>query len=224
VARDITERKLAEDQIAQSLREKEVLLREIHHRVKNNMQIISSLLSHQMENINDKKIIDIFTESQNRILSMSLVHEKLYQSRDLRNIDFKEYINDLGINLFQSYDIHSGNIKLNIDVEDILLDIDLAIPTGLIINELITNSLKYAFPDGMKGEIKVLFRSTNENMLELVVSDNGIGLPEDLDFRKTRTLGLHLVTVLAENQLHGNIDMDRIKGTEFRIKFRGIKS
>jgi two-component sensor histidine kinase len=109
-------------------------------------------------------------------------------------------------------------------VEEILLDIDLAIPTGLIINELITNSLKYAFPDGMKGEIKVSFRSMNENMLELVVNDNGIGLPEDLDFRKTRTLGLHLVTVLAENQLHGNIDMNRIKGTEFRIKFRGIKS
>jgi PAS domain S-box-containing protein len=221
---DITERKLAEDQIEQSLREKEVLLREIHHRVKNNMQIISSLLSHQMENIKDNKIIDIFTESQNRILSMSLVHEKLYQSRDLRNIDLKDYINDLGVNLFQSYEIHSGNIRLNIDVEDILLDIDLAIPIGLILNELITNSLKYAFPDGMKGEIKVLFRSTNDNMLELVVNDNGIGLPEDLDFRKTRTLGLHLVTVLAENQLHGKIEMNRFKGTEFRIKFRGRKS
>ncbi len=221
---DITERKLAENQIEQSLREKEVLLREIHHRVKNNMQIISSLLSHQMENIKDNKIIDIFTESQNRIISMSLVHEKLYQSRDLRNIDLKDYINDLGVNLFQSYNIHSGNIKLNIDVEDILLDIDLAIPIGLILNELITNSLKYAFPDGMKGEIKVLFRSTNDNMLELVVNDNGIGLPEDLDFRKTRTLGLHLVTVLAENQLHGKIEMNRFKGTEFRIKFRGIKS
>ena len=228
VAKDITARKLAEDQVAKSLQEKEVLLREIHHRVKNNMQIISSLLSHQMENIkdekiNDKKIIDVFSESQNRILSMSLVHEKLYQSKDLRNIDFKEYINDLGTNLFQSYEIHSGNIKLNMNVEDILLDIDLAIPTGLIINELITNSLKYAFPDGMKGEINVLFRSMNENMLELVVNDNGIGLPENLDFRKTRTLGLHLVTVLAENQLHGSIDMNRIKGTEFRIKFRRIK-
>jgi len=229
VAKDITERKRTEDQIAESLQEKEVLLREIHHRVKNNMQIISSLLAHQMENIidnkiNENKIIDIFTESQNRILSMSLVHEKLYQSRDLRNIDFKEYINDLGINLFQSYEIHSGKIKLNLNVEDILLDIDLAIPTGLIINELITNSLKYAFPDGMKGEINVLFRSMNENMLELVVSDNGIGLPENLDFRKIRTLGLHLVTILAENQLHGKIDMNRIKGTEFRISFRGIRS
>jgi len=151
---------------------------------------------------------------------MSLVHEKLYQSRDLRNIDFKDYINDLGINLFQSYEIHSGNIKLNMNVKDILLDIDLAIPTGLIINELITNSLKYAFPDGMKGEINVILRSMNENMLELVVYDNGIGLPEDLDFKKTRTLGLHLVTVLAENQLHGSIDMNRNRGTEFRIKFR----
>ncbi|PWB51878.1 MAG: hypothetical protein C3F06_09445 [Candidatus Methanoperedenaceae archaeon] len=239
VAKDITERKLAEDQVAKSLQEKEVLLREIHHRVKNNMQIISSLLNHQMENIRDKNInddkingnkinddniIDIFTESQNRIISMSLVHEKLYQSRDLRNIDFKDYINDLSINLFQSYNIHSGNIKLNMNVEDILLDIDLAIPTGLIINELITNSLKYAFPNGMKGEINILFRSMNGNMLELVVNDNGIGLPENLDFRKTRSLGLHLVTVLAENQLHGMVDINRIKGTEFQIKFRGIKS
>jgi len=224
VAKDITKRKLVEDQIEQSLQEKEVLLREIHHRVKNNMQIISSLLSHQMENIKDNKIIDIFTESQNRIISMSLVHEKLYQSRDLRNIDLKDYINDLGVNLFQSYDIHSGNIKLNIDMEDILLDIDLAIPIGLISNELITNSLKYAFTGGVKGEIKVLFRSTNDNMLELVVNDNGIGLPEDIDFRKTRTLGLHLVTVLTENQLHGKIEMNRFKGTEFRMKFRERKS
>ena len=154
---------------------------------------------------------------------MALVHEKLYQSSDLRNIDFKEYINDLGINLLQSYEIHSGNIKLNMNVEDILLDIDLAIPTGLIINELITNSLKYAFPDGMKGEINISFRSMSENMLELVVSDNGIGLPENLDFRKTRTLGLHLVTVLAENQLHGKIDINRIKGTEFRIQVQRDK-
>jgi len=221
---DITERKHKDEQIKASLKEKEVLLREIHHRAKNNMQIISSLLTHQMENITDEKITGIFTDSQNRIISMSLVHEKLYQSRDLMNVNFEDYINDLGANLFQSYDIQPGNIKLNINVENISLDIDLAIPTGLIINELITNSLKYAFPDGMKGEINVLFRSMNENMLELVVSDNGIGLPENLDFRKTRTLGLHLVTILAENQLHGKIDMNRIKGTEFRISFRGIRS
>jgi PAS domain S-box-containing protein len=223
VAQDITERKRSEKIVEDSLHDKEVLLREIHHRVKNNMQIISSLLSHQMENINDNKIKDIFAQSQNRILSMALVHEKLYQSSDLRNIDFKEYINDLAANLFESYR-KSENIKININVKDILLDIDLAIPTGLIINELITNSLKYAFPGSMKGEINISFRSTGENLFELVIGDNGIGFPKDLDFRKTKSLGLHLVTILAEKQLHGSIDINRNKGTEFQIKFYGIKS
>jgi PAS domain S-box-containing protein len=217
--RDITERKIAEENIKKSLNEKEVLLREIHHRVKNNMQIISSLLNLQMGYIKDKNITDIFSESQNRILSMALVHEKLYQSSDLRMIDFKGYINDLGANLLQSY--NANYIKLNVNVEDISLDIDLAIPIGLIINELITNSLKYAFPDGMKGEITISISSINENMLKLVVSDNGIGLPKDLDVRNTKTLGLHLVTLLAENQLKGKIDINREKGTEFQIKFKG---
>jgi len=220
-AMDITERKHKDEQIKASLKEKEVLLREIHHRVKNNMQIISSLLAHQMESITDESVTGIFTESQNRIISMSLVHEKLYQSRDLRSIGFEEYINDLGANLFQSYNIQTGNVKLNINVENIFLDIDLAIPAGLIINELITNSLKYAFPGGMKGEISVTFRSAGENLLKLVVSDNGIGFPKDLDFRKTRSLGLHLVTILTENQLHGKINMNSNKGTEFQITFKG---
>ena len=223
VAQDITELKHADEQIRGSLKEKEVLLREIHHRVKNNMQIISSLFNHQMENISDEKVIDVFAQSQNRILSMSLVHEKLYQSRDMRSIDFKEYINDLGAGLFQYYDIISRNIKYNINIEDISLDIDLAIPAGLIINELITNSLKYAFPDGRKGEINVSFRSINEEMLELVVSDNGIGLPKDMDFKSTRSLGLHLVTILSENQLHGKIKHNRENGTEFQIQFKRRK-
>ncbi|NJD51947.1 MAG: PAS domain S-box protein [Candidatus Methanoperedens sp.] len=223
IQRDITERKFADEQIKSSLKEKEVLLREIHHRVKNNMQIISSLLSHQMDNITDKNITEIFIDSQNRIISMSLVHEKLYHSRDLRNIDFGEYINDLGASLFQSYNIHPENIKLNINVNNIYLDIDHAIPTGLIINELITNSLKYAFPKDIKGEITIIFRSKGE-ILQLVVGDNGIGFPKDLDFRKTRSLGLHLVTILTENQLHGKIDMNSNKGTEFIIEFKSVKS
>lgn len=223
IQRDITERKFADEQIKASLKEKEVLLREIHHRVKNNMQIISSLLSHQMDNITDKNITEIFIDSQNRIISMSLVHEKLYHSRDLRNIDFGEYINDLAVSLFQSYNTHPGNIKLNINVDNIYLDIDHAIPTGLIINELITNSLKYAFPKDIKGEITIIFRSKGE-ILELVVSDNGIGFPKDLNFRKTRSLGLHLVTILTENQLHGKIDMNSNKGTEFKIEFKSVKS
>jgi two-component sensor histidine kinase len=225
VVRDVTDRKQAEEQIMQSLKEKEILLREIHHRVKNNLAIVSSLLAHQAEYIKDKNVVDMFTESQNRILSMSLVHEKLYQSKDLAKIDFNEYICEMVADLIHSYDVNSGRITLNTNIENILIDIDFAIPCGLIINELVTNSLKYAFPAGTQGEIKIAFRSIdeNENMLELVVSDNGVGIPKDLDFRKTESLGLHLVTTLAENQLHGEINLNRSKGTEFRIKFRGIK-
>ncbi|NJD52143.1 MAG: PAS domain S-box protein [Candidatus Methanoperedens sp.] len=214
-------RKLAEKQIEVSLKEKETLLKEIHHRVKNNMQIVSSLLEHQTHYIKDKNVIDIFTESQNRIASMSLVHEKLYQSRDLAKIDFKDYINDLTANLFQSYNSNSGKITLDMNIENIQMDIDFAIPCGLIINELVTNSLKYAFPEDIKGEIGIVLHKTDKEMFELVIGDNGIGLPKDLDFRKTESLGLHLVTILTENQLHGEINLIRNHGTEFQIKFRG---
>jgi PAS domain S-box-containing protein len=220
--RDITERKRVEDQIKASLREKEVLLREIHHRVKNNLQIVSSLLDHQTQYIKDKNVIDIFTESQNRIASMALVHEKLYQSKDLAKINVLDYINDLVANIFQSYVENSGKTRLNVNIENIQLDIDFAIPCGLIINELITNSLKHAFPAGRLGEIKIVFRKTEDNMHELVISDNGIGIPLDMDFRKTGSLGLHLVTILAENQLHGKITLNRDEGTEFIIEFKGI--
>jgi len=222
VAHDITERKSAEEQIKSSLREKETLLREIHHRVKNNMQIISSLLDHQCQFIKNKNVIDIFRESQNRIVSMSLIHEKLYQSKDLAKIDFNEYINDLVSNLFESYEVNPGKINLNMNIENIQLNIEFAIPCGLITNELVTNSLKYAFSSNIRGEIKIAFSKTEENMFELVICDNGIGLPKDLDFRKTESLGLHLVTILAENQLHGEIDLYRNEGTGFKIKFREV--
>jgi PAS domain S-box-containing protein len=220
IIRDITERKLVEKEIKKSLKEKEMLLSEIYHRVKNNMQIITSLLRLQSRHVKEEKYREMFKESQNRILSMSLVHEKLYQSKDLTQIDFNEYISDLIKGLFQSYGANKGNIVLKIDVKTILLGIDHAIPCGLIINELVTNSLKYAFPDRKDGEIKVILRSTGENMIELTVGDNGIGIPEDMDFKQTKTLGLHLVTMLAENQLHGDIKLNRSKGTEFIIKFK----
>lgn len=154
---------------------------------------------------------------------MSLVHEKLYQSKYLAKIDFYDYIHDLVANLFQSYGVNSGKITPTISIENIQMDIDLAIPCGLIANELVTNSLKYAFPEGTEGEIMIAFHKKDENMLEFIVSDNGIGFPKDLDFRKTDSLGLHLVTILAENQLHGEINLIRGKGTEFQIIFRGIK-
>jgi len=213
----------SQEQLRASLQEKEILLREIHHRVKNNMAIISSLLTFQSELSDDKKVIEMFNESQNRIMSMALIHEKLYQSESLSKIDLKEYIYDLVNGLIQSYEADTGKIALNLNVEDISLGISSVIPCGLIINELVTNALKYAFPEGKKGEIKVSLCSTNENMIELSVGDNGAGVPEDFDFRKTKSLGLYIVTMLVENQLHGEIKLNRDKGTEFQIKFKGGK-
>jgi PAS domain S-box-containing protein len=223
VVRDITERKRIDEQIIQSLKEKEILLREIHHRVKNNMQIVSSLLGLQSGYIKEKKYIEMFRDSQNRINSMSLIHEKLYFSKDLAKIEFNEYISDLANSLFQSQGVKVGTIELSLNIENVSLGIDQGIPCGLIINELITNSLKYAFPDGRKGEIKVSLCLNDENMVELVVGDNGVGIPDDIDFRKTESLGLRLVTILAEDQLHGEINLDRSRGTEFKIKFKGVK-
>ena len=154
---------------------------------------------------------------------MSLIHEKLYRSRDLAKIDFNEYIRDLVNSLFRSYGLKEDKIVLNINVENVSLEVDLAITSGLIINELITNSLKYAFPDERKGEVNISLCQNDENMIELIINDNGIGIPGDIDFRKTESLGLRLVLILAEDQLHGKIDLDRSKGTEFKIIFKGAK-
>jgi len=220
---DITERKHAEEQLKESLKEKEILLREIHHRVKNNMQVISSLLMLQEELSEDEKVIEMLKDSQNRITSMALIHEKLYLSENLSKIDLKEYIDELVSGLFQSYGISEDKVALNINAENVLSGIDSAIPCGLIINELVSNSLKHAFPEDESGEINIFIRSTDEDMVELIISDNGVGIPKDLDFRKTESLGLRIVNVLVENQLHGEITLNRDKGTEFKIKFRGIK-
>ncbi len=211
-----------EEQIKESLTEKEVLLKEIHHRVKNNMQIISSLLRLQSRDVTEKKYIDMFTDSQNRITSMALIHEKLYQSKGLAKIDFDDYIRDLVNGLFQSYGAN-GNIKLIIDVRDVSLGIDSAIPCGLVVNELVTNSLKHAFPDGRRGEVLISLHPIPGNMIELIVRDNGVSIPANIDIRKTESLGLHLVTILVENQLHGEINLNRSKGTEFLVKFKDVK-
>jgi PAS domain S-box-containing protein len=220
---DITERIRIEEQIKNSLKEKEVLLREVYHRVKNNMQIITSLLKLQSRYVKEGEYREMFRESLDRIKSMSLVHEKLYQSKDLSTIDFKEYLNEIARGLFLSYGANEGKISLVMNINNISLDINTAIPCGLIINELVTNSLKHAFPDGKDGEIKIAIHSMNENTIELVVGDNGAGISEDLDFKKTESLGLQLVTMLAENQLHGEIILDRSKGTEFTITFKEVK-
>jgi PAS domain S-box-containing protein len=218
--RDIKERarKRSEEQIKASLREKEVLLKEIHHRVKNNMQVICSLLNLQSRYIKDNEALEFFDETRNRVKSMAIVHEQLYQSGDLARIDIAEYVQSLTTHLFAEYGVILAAINLDIEIKDVLLDVNTAIPCGLIINELITNSLKHAFPDGGSGEIKITMRTTKQNHIELIVSDTGIGFPADLDFQNTDSLGLQIVCWLVD-QLGGTIELDRARGTEFRITF-----
>lgn len=214
--------KKSNEKILRSLNEKEVLLREVHHRVKNNMQIVTSLLNLQSENIEDKKYKDIFIESQNRIYAMALIHEKLYQSVNFREININEYINGIAANVNESYGKKS-NVKFDINIENILLNIDYAVPCGLIINEILTNSFKYAFPDERQGKITIIVKSNDNNRIQIFISDNGIGIPKDLDIRNTKSLGLRLITGLAESQLHGEIILNRENGAEFQINFRQAK-
>ncbi len=209
---EIEERTRAEE-------EKEVLLREIHHRVKNNMQVISSLLKLQSASIEDKRFAEMLKESQDRIGAMALVHEKLYESKDLANIDFNEYIKYLAQTLFRSYAVNREKIRLKLNIERVMLKIDKAIPCGLIVNELILNSLKHAFADGDKGEIEVSLLFINENEVELAVSDNGIGIPKGMDFNNSRSFGLKLVNILTD-QIDGKLDLDQSKGTKFQIRFK----
>jgi len=205
MAMDVTERKKAESQLKASLGEKEVLLKEIHHRVKNNLQIISSLLNLQAGYLQDNQAIELFQVSQSRIESMALIHEKLYQSKDLAQINLAEYIQDLVDSLFCSYEVRLKAIAVKLNIDDILVNLDTAIPCGLIINELVLNSLKHAFPSGKPGEIYISgMTSDSDNKFILIVGDNGIGLPPDFDFRNTESLGLQLVNILA-NQLEGTI-------------------
>ena len=245
-SRNINYRKNVEEQIKTSLEEKEVLLKEIHHRVKNNMQIISSLLSLQSKYIQDENYLAIFKESQDRVKSMAMIHEGLYKSDNLARINFEEYTNNLISGLFNSYGIDENIIKTKINLDEVLLDVDTAIPLGLILNELITNTLKHAFPEytphskndefadpvksmdttnsqfnyfeEIKRELSVSI-SQNNDMLKLMVCDNGIGLPENLDFRNTKSLGLKLVNALV-GQLMGEIKLEKDNGTKFIINLK----
>jgi PAS domain S-box-containing protein len=212
--------KKAEEQIRASLTEKEVLLKEIHHRVKNNMQIISSLIKLQSRHIKDETALEFFKSTQNRIRSMAIIHEKLYKSKDFAGVDFAGYIQILAKHLFNVYGVDPKAIKININIKDVLLNINTAIPCGLIINELLSNSLKYAFPDGKKGEISIAIHPIDKNEMELIVNDNGVGLPEEIDIKHTESLGLHLVTILVEDQLQGDIKLDRTGGTRFYIRIK----
>jgi len=211
------QRKQAETEIKKALKEKEMLLKEIHHRVKNNLMIISSLLNLQSSYIKDEGARKVFKESQNRAKSMAMIHERLYQSTDLKNIDFGDYIRSLTNDLYHTMVSNPERVRLEIDVEDLKIDINTVVPLGLIVNELVTNSMKYAFPGDASGYVKVEFYRKNEKIV-LRVSDNGIGFPEDLDYKNTSSLGLQLVNSLT-SQIDGEIELNTNQGTTFTIIF-----
>jgi PAS domain S-box-containing protein len=220
---DITERKLAEAQIQASLREKEVLLQEIHHRVKNNLQVISSLLDLQSQQIEEQTMLEVFRESQNRVKSMALVHEKLYQSQNFARINFAEYTESLTNYLFKAYELSSGNVTLELDIDDVTFNIDTAIPCGLIINELVSNALKYAFPSHRSGTVRVALQSEADNRFTIIVEDDGVGFTLNSDLSKIKSLGLQLVNVLAK-QLKGSLEIDHSRGSKFQVSFLEIHS
>lgn len=219
---ELAVRRQAEDQIKASLKEKEVLLKEIHHRVKNNLQIISSLLKLQSSYVQDQQILEMFRDSQSRIRSMALIHEKLYRSKDLSRIHFSEYVRDLINHLQRSYSASSQGVQIQIPDRPIWLNIDIAVPCGLIINELVSNALKHAFPNSEPdGIIEVDLTAQTGHQLTLIVRDNGVGFPEGLNFRNTESLGLELVCTLTE-QLRGTIELKRGQGTCFEIQFTDL--
>jgi len=212
---EVYQRSFAEDRLKLALHEKELLLKEIHHRVKNNLQIIISLLFLQAKMNDDPATTGALTASQTRVKSMALVHEKLYQSENLGSIDFAGYLQNLVPNLLVAYGAENRRIRVNIAAKDLPLTINTAIPLGLIMNELVSNTLKYAFPDGRDGELSIEGHAEGGTM-QITVRDNGIGIPESIDWRDTESLGLHLVQMLTR-QLKGSIDLSRQSGTEFRF-------
>ncbi|MDP2796642.1 MAG: PAS domain S-box protein, partial [Methanoregula sp.] len=236
---DITERKLAEEWLKKfseeleakvaertetlnkSLHEKEMLLKEIHHRVKNNLQIVASLLNLQSRHITDPAMLAMFKESQNRVRAMALVHERLYRSEDISSINLLDYVRFMGTNLFKFYGITPATVRLDIGISDIRMDINRAIPLGLLINELLSNSLKHAFPAGRKGTITVTGEK-DDNTIRIIVQDDGAGIPADFDWRNAESLGLQLVNSLTD-QMEGTIELDRTAGTKFTIVMREIE-
>lgn len=217
---EVVQRKCAEEVIRASLKEKEVLLQEIHHRVKNNLQIVSSLLALQCDRVDDPTVIEALKDSRGRIRSMALIHEQLYRSDDLSGIDFRAYLKELASVLVQMHSHRLAPISVKTEGDKVLLGIGVALPCSLIVNELASNAMKHAFPDGRAGEIRIEFRRNGEDGFLLIVADNGKGLPENFNFRACNSLGLQLVSNLAEIQLGGRLDVLTRGGTEVRVWFK----
>jgi two-component sensor histidine kinase len=214
---DITERKTAEQRLKASLEEKEVLLKEIHHRVKNNLQVVSSLLYLQSQKIEDPEVRALFAESQNRICSMALAHEQLYQSKSLADISLREYVHSLVSHMRQVNMLPESRIECEVLVADVTVDIEKVVPCGLLIAELFSNAIKHAFPDGRRGMVRIEI-SSRQRDVKLSVADDGVGLPAGFDYRHTQTLGLQLVCALVA-QLDGDISLVDGAGTRFDIIF-----
>jgi PAS domain S-box-containing protein len=222
VTHNITDKKDQEIALRDSLREKEVLLKEVHHRVKNNLQVISSILNLQSSYVEDEALKQVLRESQNRIKTMSFIHENLYQKDQFSSIDFSDYIKNLSTNLLHSYQIYSNLVEIKYNVSQVFLTLDQAIPCGLIVNELVSNALKHAFPNGNTGTIRIELKEENE-LVYLGIMDDGVGLPDTLDTKNTETLGLQLVWSLAE-QLDAKLDIKSDSGTEYLITFERLKA
>jgi two-component system, sensor histidine kinase PdtaS len=216
-AADLIEQKRIEAQLTASLREKEVLLKEIHHRVKNNLQVVASLLYLQSDRLDDPQLLAECQESQHRIRAMALIHETLYQARDLARVDFGRYVRALAADLPQAYAADPARITLQTHTEEVWLDIDAAVPCGLILNELVSNALKHAFPDGRRGAIHLDLRA-ELGLTTLRVRDTGMGVPDGLDVRQAESLGLQLVGMLTD-QLGGTLDLSRAEGTTVTLTF-----
>jgi PAS domain S-box-containing protein len=217
---DITQRVNNEEKIKSSLEEKNALLKELYHRTKNNMQVISAMLNLSASSIDDDRVSEVFSDLDNRIQSMSLIHEKLYQSQNLSSINLKEYITDLCSSLVSSYHSMDCDVFFKFDLEDVSVLIDAAVPLGLIINELVSNSFKHAFPGREKGEIGIKLMTTEDSTIKIEIADNGIGAGADFNIDKLETIGLQTVFAIGKDQLHGNIELDTSSGFRFSLKFR----
>ncbi len=219
MVQDITERKQAEEQIKGALAEKEVMLREIHHRVKNNLQVISSLVSLQSDTVTDAQVREVLGDVRDRVRAMALVHEKLYQTGDLARLNFADYAASLLQYLWRSHGAFAEKVRLQLAVSSVALPIEAAVPCGLILNELVGNALKHAFPDGGGGEVRVVLElDPADAVVSLRVGDNGCGLPPGQDWRQSSSLGLRLVQMLV-SQLRGTVTTGTGPGTEFRVTF-----
>lgn len=219
---ELDRRTRGEERLRKSLRDKEALLREVHHRVKNNLQVISSMLKLQARHAGGKELEDLFVEGQNRVKTMALIHENLYRSEEMASVSFKSFINDMARGLFRAFVVDPYRISFVTEVEDVRLNMDTSVPVGLIVNELLSNSIIHAFPGERTGEIRLSLRALESGEFELSVSDNGEGMPPGFDLRKPASLGMSLVKNLAEEQLNGRIKLSAAGKTEFVVRFREL--